>query len=108
LNERKKNLEYIKEKLAPLESISRDIIFPDDISYNGANILKAFRNHHCGATVEQYYFSRYKAALKYPYLPCIILNGGYNHKYFYPLEYLKEYDTKNDPDFIADQFKNSN
>jgi hypothetical protein len=60
-------------------------------------VLKAFQGHHSGVTVEQYYCARYNITLKYPNMPCIIVKGGNNHKYFYPLETLKEYDPDNLP-----------
>jgi hypothetical protein len=80
-----------------LETISGDLIFADDLSYHGANVLKAFRDNQCGVTVEQYYCARYNITLKYPNIPCIIVKGGNNDKYFYPLETLKVYDPDNLP-----------
>jgi hypothetical protein len=91
LFERKKNTDYINQQLSPLETLTGDIIFPNGISYIGANKLRAFRYHRSNATVEQYYFIRHKITLEYAYLPCIYVKCGNDHKDFYPIETLKEY-----------------
>lgn len=59
-------------------------LFPDDISAIGANRQLAFGQHRCGATVEQYLFSRYKRTLRFSDLPCICVGPDY-----FPLECLR-------------------
>ena len=57
---------------------------PNDISSLGANRQKAFGRHRCGATVEQYLFSRYKRTLRFSDLPCVCVGSDY-----FPLECLR-------------------
>jgi hypothetical protein len=92
---RSKNIDFIKS-LGPLHTFNGYKVQIDDLSYKNARNLKAFRNHQCKATVEQYYFIRHKITLKYPYLPCIIVKGGKGHLYFYPIEILFVTDNLNE------------
>jgi hypothetical protein len=94
---RQQNLEYNKS-LPGLETLGGFNVKVDDLSFRSAKYLRAFRRHRCNATVEQYYFIRYRITLKYPHLPCIIMRGGNNHVYYFPIEilFVIDYDSVNE------------
>jgi hypothetical protein len=71
-----------------LETSKGALIEPDDISLLGANKQYAFRWHKSRTTVEQYYFVKHGITLKHSYLPCIVVYGGKDHRYYYPIETL--------------------
>ena len=89
------NLKHIQRECGALYADYRTDahqIFPNDISESGANTKRAFGRHRCGATVEQYLFSRYKRTLRFSDLPCICAGTEY-----YPIECLRfDNDVTND------------
>lgn len=84
---RQENIDFI-QNLPQLENARGHIVYADNLSYKNAKTLKAFQTHRCNANVEQYFFIKHRITLEYPYLPCIVMNGGKGHLYFHPIETL--------------------
>lgn len=57
------------------------------ITHRAANNLMAFKGQF-GTTVHKYYYLRHRHRLEYPHLPCVAVEGGGEHLYYYPLEVL--------------------
>ena len=60
----------------------------DDITCRAANAVYAM-NGYLNITVRQYYYVKHNRNLRQPYLPCIIMFGGRNHRSFFPLEVIR-------------------
>ena len=104
------NLKHIQRMCEPLYADYRSdekqqkLNNCNDISAYGANRQLAFGNHRCGATVEQYLFSRYKRTLRFSDLPCICV--GENPDY-YPLECLRFHLDDDDDEEEEEELANS-
>ncbi|KAL7079221.1 hypothetical protein ACQ4LE_001293 [Meloidogyne hapla] len=62
-------------------------VYPSKLTKMGADRIFALRGY-LRVTVRQYYYVRYHIDLIYPNLPLLIVFGGRQHQYFYPLECL--------------------
>ena len=90
-----KNLDFMKNigRLFVSHAIQPYDVIPNNISKYSANQLYAFGTHRSRTTVEQYYLVKYGIQLRYPHLPCIIMNGGYledrtRHMSYFPIELI--------------------
>ena len=63
-------------------------IYPDGITAIGANQIMAFNYHRSKTNIEQYFMSRHKIQLSYPDFSCLIMLGGNDHRYYFPIELL--------------------
>lgn len=60
------------------------VIKNSTLSVLSANKLIAF----CNKTVKEYYYQKHEIALKYDFLPCLIVKGKNGHQSYYPLELI--------------------
>ena len=73
------NLKFIQD-VGPLflaHTLGHYPIVANNISKYSANQLYAFGFHKSRTTVEQYYLVKHNITLRFPHLPCIIMNGGF-------------------------------
>jgi hypothetical protein len=69
---------------------NHDYVSYDGLTHSSADVVPAFGGY-MGVSVMQYMYVKHRKALKYPELPCVIVERGGGHNDYIPLELLDCY-----------------
>lgn len=87
----KENESFIKKLNLRTNHLKQNIsVNASKLSCRGSNKTMAFRGF-LNITVQQYYYAKHKINLRYPYIPTVEVNGGGDHKSYFPIECLSIY-----------------